>query len=58
MQKGTLITEQELLGYNWKHLCNFVSYEVWGKGIDRIMWDRSTHEIYMVYQNKSNDESW
>jgi hypothetical protein len=52
MKKGTLITEQELLGYNWKFLIHFATCEVWGHYEDRILWERETHEIILVYKNR------
>jgi len=54
MKKGTLITEQELKGYNWKFLIHFATCEVWKKDDDRILWCRETHEIILVYRTRGN----
>lgn len=51
MQRGTLITEQELRGYNWEFFTNFANCEVWAKGDDRVLWCRDSHEIILVYKH-------
>jgi len=54
MNQGSLISEQELSDTGWKHLTSFAHCEVWGKKKERILWERESGKIEMVYQNKDS----
>lgn len=46
------VSRTELVKDGWEFITRFGNDQVWGKGIDRIMWNPDTEKVGLCYRHK------
>jgi len=52
MKRGEKVSKETLVKDGWKMLTTFGNNEVWGKDLDRILWNPKSEIITLSYTRK------
>jgi len=56
MKQHQMISQIQLTINGWNYLTNYIHYELWGKDDYRILWDKATSKIEMIYRKEQQVE--